>query len=221
MEKPQGLGGSYRVEKRVPEVQDRLQQALEKRFGDTLTPLLRSAWKYGLCFQIKAEDALSVFKALRDEQDFQFSILVDVSAVDWLDKREPRFDVVYQLLSHKLLHRLMLKIQVDEDNPQVDSLRGIWQTANFLEREVWDMYGISFEGHGDLRRILLYDEFEGHPLRKDYPIQKKQPRVKLRVPEQRNDSADMNRSELVAMPTLKKAVATTEAGEDAVDKRAQ
>jgi len=117
-----------------------------------------------------------------------------------MDVREPRFDVVYQLLSIEHLHRLTLKIQVGEDNPEVDSVLDLWPAANFIEREVWDMFGIKFKGHGDLRRILMYEEFVGHPLRKDYPKRAKQPRVPLRIPELRNPSADMNREQLVSLP---------------------
>ena len=127
-------------------------------------------------------------------------MLIDITAVDYLDSREPRFDVVYQLLSLTHHHRLCLKISADEAKPEVESIRSLWEGANFLEREVWDMYGITFRGHGDLRRILMYDEFVGHPLRKDYPLRAKQPRVQMRIPELRNTSPDMEREVLVSLP---------------------
>jgi NADH-quinone oxidoreductase subunit C len=88
---------------------------------------------------------------------------------------EPRFAVVYHLQSLKHLHRLRIKCRVPEDDPSIASVTSIWPGANWLERETWDLYGIRFEGHPDLRRIYLYDEFVGHPLRKDYHKHNEQP----------------------------------------------
>jgi NADH-quinone oxidoreductase subunit C len=116
------------------------------------------------------------FRALRDEPDFEFNMLVDVTAVDWLD-RKPRFDVVYHLNSLTRGHRLRVKIGVDAADAWVHSLTPLWGSADWLERECFDMYGIDFKGHPDLRRILMYDSFEGHPLRKDYLYNKRQPIV--------------------------------------------
>ncbi len=187
-----------------PEVQTRLRSEMQAAFGDKLQPLPNHCWEYGLTFGIRREDALEIFRRLRDEEKFKFNMLIDVTAVDWMDRREPRFDVVYHLLSLPHLHRLCLKIGVTEEKAEVDSIRPVWEGANFMEREVWDMYGITFKGHGDLRRVLLYDEFVGHPLRKDYPLRGKQPRVPLRIPELRNTSDDMYREELVALPVRAK-----------------
>lgn len=192
----------------VPEVQEVLKNNLALQFVGTLTELPPSAWSYGLTYSVSKQNAKEVFRRLRDEKDFNFSMLVDITAVDWMDKREPRFDVVYQLMSIEMRHRLSIKITVDEDKPEVESVCSVWPGANFLEREVFDMYGILFAGHGDLRRILLYDEFVGYPLRKDYPIRAKQPRVPLRVPELRNTSADMNREELVSLPVRQRLITT-------------
>jgi NADH-quinone oxidoreductase subunit C len=88
-----------------------------------------------------------------------------------------RFAVVYHFFSTAHKHRLRLVVPVDEASAEVDSLTSLWPGANWLEREVWDMFGIQFRGHPDLRRILMYDEFEGHPLRKDYPVKKRQPLI--------------------------------------------
>lgn len=182
-----------------PDVQKKLRTALQA-LGDKIIPLENHAWEFGLTVGVRPENALEVFRRLKDEPEFQLNFLVDVTAVDFLDQRETRFEVVYHLLSLSHLHRLCVKIQVGEETPEVDSVVSLWPTANFLEREVFDMYGIRFRGHGDLRRILLYDEFVGHPLRKDYPLRGKQPRVPLRVPELRNTADDMRREELVALP---------------------
>lgn len=185
----------------VPLIQLTLQENLAQVFGSKLEFLKPHAWReFGLTAEVKPEGALAFFSQLKTDERFQFNMLIDVTAVDWLDNRENRFDVVYQLLSLTRLHRLCVKIQIPEENPEVDSVRSLWESANFLEREVWDMYGIKFKGHGDLRRILMYDEFTGHPLRKDYPLRGKQPRVPLRVPELRNTSADMERPPLVSLP---------------------
>src|SRR5579875_1467421 len=88
---------------------------------------------------------------------------------------EPRFAVVYHLTSTRLAHRLRIKCRVPEDDPKIASVTPVWPAANWLERETWDLYGIVFEGHPDLRRIYLYEEFVGHPLRKDYAKHGEQP----------------------------------------------
>jgi NADH-quinone oxidoreductase subunit C len=90
---------------------------------------------------------------------------------------EARFAVVYHFFSLKHKHRLRLVVPVQEAEAEVDSLTSLWAGANWLEREVWDMFGIRFLGHPDLKRILMYEEFEGHPLRKDYPVNKRQPLI--------------------------------------------
>jgi len=106
---------------------------------------------------------------------------MDLSAVDYLGQ-EPRFELVAHLYSLTHNHRLRVKTRVPETDPAVSSLTGLWKAANWLEREVWDMFGIRFSGHPDLRRILLYEGFVGHPLRKDYPVNRRQPLVPERDP---------------------------------------
>ena len=100
-----------------------------------------------------------------------FDLLLDVTAVDW-PQREPRFDVVYHFYSTRDFRRLRLKTRVGVADCVVDSLTPLYGSATFMERECHDMYGIAFRGHPDLRPILLYEGFEGHPLRKDYPKHK-------------------------------------------------
>jgi NADH-quinone oxidoreductase subunit C len=106
---------------------------------------------------------VDALRLLRDDADLAFDMLSDVTAVDYLP-RKPRFEVVYHL-----------KARVAEDAVQIASVVDLYASANWMEREVWDLYGIRFDGHPDLRRLLLYDEFEGHPLRKDYPKERRQP----------------------------------------------
>lgn len=117
------------------------------------------------------------FRQLKDDPELSFDFLSDITAVDYWQRQEPRFEVVYQLVSLANRRRLRVRVGVPESDPVVDSLTPLWSGANFLEREVWDLYGIRFNDHPDLRRILLYDEFNGHPLRKDYPVNLCQPRV--------------------------------------------
>jgi NADH-quinone oxidoreductase subunit C len=119
---------------------------------------------------------LEVLARLRDDPHLDFDMLTDLCAVDWLPD-VPRFEVVYHLYSVSLHHRLRVKVGVPEDDPVVDSAVALYASANWMEREVWDLYGIRFEGHPDPRRLLLYEEFEGHPLRKDYPKTRRQPLV--------------------------------------------
>jgi NADH-quinone oxidoreductase subunit C len=88
-----------------------------------------------------------------------------------------RFEVVYHFFSLPLLHRIRIKVPVSEQHPEVDSIASLWGSADWFEREVWDMFGIRFRGHPNLKRILMYEGFEGHPLRKDYPVNKRQPLI--------------------------------------------
>jgi len=124
--------------------------------------------------RVDAERIEAVMRFLRDEVDFD--MLMDLTAVDYLG-RKPRFEVVYHLYATGRNQRLRIKAQVAEEAPEIASLAAIYPSANWMEREVFDLYGIRFDGHPDLRRILLYDEFEGHPLRKDYPKERRQPLV--------------------------------------------
>jgi len=139
------------------------------------------------------------FRLLKLDAELGFSMLIDVTVVDWLDARPERFEVVYHLLNIATRDRLRVKIDVSEGHPEVDSVVELWSSANFMEREAWDMYGVNFKGHPEQRRILMYDEFQGHPLRKDYPVQGKQPRIPLRSPEVRNTAVDMIRPNLVTI----------------------
>ena len=131
--------------------------------------------------EIHRDDALAVFGALRDEPQLAFNFLMDLTAVDYLGT-SPRFAVVYHLYSVAQNHRLRVKIRVVETDAWVHSLTPLWKSANWGERECWDMFGIRFVGHPDPRRILMYEEFVGHALRRDYPVNKRQPLVPERDP---------------------------------------
>jgi NADH-quinone oxidoreductase subunit C len=125
---------------------------------------------------VHAARLVDVMRFVRDDADCQFDMLTDVTAVDYLGE-EPRFEMVYHLYSLAKNKRLRVKARVGERAPEIATLNELWPSANWMEREVWDLYGIRFTGHPDLRRILLYEEFEGHPLRKDYPKERRQPLV--------------------------------------------
>lgn len=109
--------------------------------------------------------------------NYSFDLLLDITAVDYLQKRDERFQIVYHLYSTTHLVRIRLKTFISEENPSIESLTSLYGSAHFMERECHEMYGINFEGNKDLRPILLYNGFLGHPLRKDYPIDKEQPLV--------------------------------------------
>jgi NADH-quinone oxidoreductase subunit C len=129
---------------------------------------------------VDAGRILDALRLLRDAPDLGFDMLVDLTAVDYLDhpaRTGPRFEVVYHLLSTRHLWRVRVKAGVAEVPAQIDSCVEVWPSANWMEREVWDLYGIRFRNHPDLRRLLLYEEFEGHPLRKDYPKERRQPLI--------------------------------------------
>ena len=160
---------------------------------------------------VRAEGLLEVCRFLKTAPGFEFNVLMDVTAVDYLtfgqaassaptlttpsplpyfmpvhptsQTWEPsvssgqRFEVVYHFYSLTKNHRLRLKVPLSEAAPAVASLAGLWSSANWYEREVWDMYGIRFDGHPNLTRILMYEGFDGHPLRKDYPVNKRQPLI--------------------------------------------
>ena len=119
---------------------------------------------------------IEVLQTLRDDAALQFEMLSDLTCVDYLGE-QPRFEVVYHLYSVAKNARVRIKARVSEEVPEISSVTLLYPSANWMEREVFDLYGIRFKGHPNLRRILLYDEFEGHPLRKDYAKERRQPLV--------------------------------------------
>ncbi len=128
---------------------------------------------------IKKEGILNLAAALKSDPQFGFNVLMDLTAVDYLfwEEKGLRFEVVYNLYSTSANRRLFVKAQVPEADCTIDSVAGVWPAADWFEREIWDMFGIQFKGHPNLKRILMYEEFKGHPLRKDYPYTKRQPLI--------------------------------------------
>ena len=136
------------------------------------------AWKPGALVDAKfdrceltltiAADQIRAAAAIVQAAGYNF--FEDVTAVDWFPS-SPRFQLSYHILSHIYKERIRVRVLVDGDSPAVESITAIWPSANFYEREVFDLFGIRFEGHPDLRRIMMPDEWQGHPLRKDYPVE--------------------------------------------------
>jgi NADH-quinone oxidoreductase subunit C len=152
---------------------------LTERFG---AAVLSSHAEHGDHTLVAERTALAeVLAFCRDDAALRFDMLMDLTAVDYLaypgHEDAQRFEVVYHLYSVAHNHRLRVKAGVDEDDPVVPSAVPLWPIANWFEREVWDMFGLRFTGHPDLRRLLLYEAFEGHPLRKDYPVNRRQPLI--------------------------------------------
>lgn len=123
-----------------------------------------------IALRVRAESIEDVCRALREAPELEFDFLCDITAVDWLMKgREPRFDVVYNLWSIPRRRRVRLKCGLAENALEIDSICEVWSGADWHERETYDMFGIVFRGHPDLRRILMPEGWEGYPLRKDFP----------------------------------------------------
>jgi NADH-quinone oxidoreductase subunit C len=116
------------------------------------------------------DEAPAVFRALRDRPELAFSFLAELTAVDFWP-REPRFELVYILVSIANKLRLRVKVRLSGTDPHVATAIDLWPAANWLEREVWDLFGIAFDGHPDPRRLLMPEDWDGYPLRKDYPVQ--------------------------------------------------
>jgi len=142
-----------------------------------------------ICIRITPDHLLAVMRFLHDDGRCSFEQLCDLTCVDYMgfpDARD-RFGVSYSLLSVSKGHRLWAKCFVNDPDPAVPSVFSVWKGADWLEREVWDLFGVKFEGHPDLRRIVTWDGFEAHPLRKDYPLRGRGERENFEVV--RRDSA--------------------------------
>lgn len=140
---------------------------LKEKFASSILDVVE--FRGEVTVTVAKNDIYAVLSFLK--QSLQFNLLTDVTAVDYQGKKEDRFMMVYQLYSIPVKDRLRVKCPVSEADCRVESATQVWTTANWLEREVYDLFGITFDNHPDLRRILMTPEWEGHPLRKDYPAQ--------------------------------------------------
>ena len=119
---------------------------------------------------VDRSDVREACALLRDDSACPFNFLSDVTCVDWYPS-EPRFEVVYHLLSIPKKERVRLKVRLNSSSPTIDSITSVWPGANYFEREIFDLFGVRFAGHPYLRRIMMPEDWEGHPLRKDYPVE--------------------------------------------------
>ena len=148
-------------------MKDLLLRKLNEHFKDSID--LVNEYRGELTIVVKKNDIVRFCQFLRDDAELQFDSLRDLCGADYY-RPDDRFEVVYNLYSLKNNFRLRLKVRVDEADVHVPSVTGVWKGANWLEREAYDMYGIMFDGHPDLRRIYMPEEFEYYPLRKDFPL---------------------------------------------------
>lgn len=150
---------------------------LKEKFGKTIID--SHSFRGDDTVIIKKQHVLDVCRFLKEEKDLEFNFMMDLTAVDYLNQKDSyeRFEVVYHFYSLKYNHRIRVKAPVSESDCTIDSIVPLWVGADWFEREAYDMYGIKFNDHPNLKRILLYEEFEGYPLRKDYPITKRQPLI--------------------------------------------
>jgi len=156
--------------------------ALQERFPKAVSGAHQGPGGDDVAF-VTREALLEVCRFLKEDPAMAFNMAPYVTAVDYLGQ-EPRFEVVYNLLSTTLNHRVRLRVKVAEEDAVLPSITAVWRGADWFERYCFDMYGLRFTGHPDLRRLYMYDEFVGHPLRKDYPLRGRQPLTAERdVPE--------------------------------------
>jgi NADH-quinone oxidoreductase subunit C len=149
-----------------------LAAALRERFGEAV--LGAEEFRGDLAVTVARERLHEVLETLRRDPALDFAFLADLTVVDWLlPGRLPRFEVVYHLYSFSIHRRIRVKAPVPEDDRSVPTATDVWKGADWLEREAWDMFGVVFDGHPNLRRILCHEDFEGHPLRKDFPADKR------------------------------------------------
>ncbi|HMV46633.1 MAG TPA: NADH-quinone oxidoreductase subunit C [Blastocatellia bacterium] len=138
------------------------------KFADTIEEITEAIGEVTVV--AKREGLVELMTFLRDEPSLRFHYLADIGGVDLGEFASPRFAVAYQLYSIERNHRLRVKVFLEEDDATLPTMWNLWKASNWLEREIFDMFGVNFEGHPDLRRILMPADYEGYPLRKDFPI---------------------------------------------------
>jgi NADH-quinone oxidoreductase subunit C len=146
-----------------------IEEAIRNEFGESVVET--STFRDELTVRLAPEIIRDACRFLRDDPGMRFEQLIDLTAVDYLNLgRHPRFDVVYHLLSLEHNHRVRVKVAVGEEEPHVASVVEVWPGADWYERETYDLFGIVFDGHPNLTRIMMPDDWQGHPLRKDFPV---------------------------------------------------
>ena len=159
---------------------DQLAVVLKEKFPESFLEI--TDFRDMLTIHIRGEQVLDLLRTLKTDPRFAFNFLADITAVDHLELGgHTRFAVVYHLLNQYEVQRIVVRAWVDEEHPSLPSAHSLWKTADWQEREVYDLFGIEFIGHPDLRRIMNPDDFQHHPLRKNYPLQGRGERNKFKV----------------------------------------
>lgn len=156
---------------------DTIEQFLKSEFGDAILGV--NHFRDDMTIAVTPDSLFAICEALIGQDELSINYLADITAVDWLDHdlaASGRFEVVYNLYSLKHKYRFFLSVHLPETDPTIRSLVDLWEGANWMEREVFDLFGVTFEGHPDLTKILTPDDLEGHPLRKDFPLTYEVPR---------------------------------------------
>jgi NADH-quinone oxidoreductase subunit C len=171
---PHESSGAFLV---TPPMAERSVEKLQQQFPELFFEVRR--FRDEVTVYVPREHIVAVCRFLKEDAELHYNYLSDLTGNDWLD-RDPRFEVIYHLYSLEHFTRLRLKVRVPEDDCTCPTVTEVWGTANWHEREVFDMYGVVFEGHPDLRRILLPEEWVGHPLRQDFEIGWEEPEFTVR-----------------------------------------
>jgi NADH-quinone oxidoreductase subunit C len=155
---------------------ERILEDISREFADSIISVTE---QFGDAILLFEKEALLKIVEFLIKESYGFDMLLDLTCVDYQEEGK-RFEVVYHLFSLKNKLRLRFKARLNEKDLEIDSLTSFFRNANWLEREAYDMFGVRFKGHPYLRRLFMYDGFDGHPLRKDYPLRKQQPKIPLR-----------------------------------------
>lgn len=156
---------------RPPSIMGKVIDLFKSRWGEAILSFHEQKGDETLL--VSREKLFDILRFAKQEEALQFDLLIDICGVDYLGQT-PRFEVVYHLYSISKNHRIRIKARIPEEDCVVPSCISLWKAADWFEREAYDMVGIRFDGHPHLKRLLLFEGFEGHPLRKDYPINKRQ-----------------------------------------------
>ncbi len=165
-------------------MEEKVRQFLEANYKDAV--IREDNFRDQQSFYVDRDYIFELLDSLRGDRNLEFNLLADICSLDWMgqpEEKEGRFEVIYNLYSIKNKYRLLIKVRLSGDDPVIDTVTPIWHTANWLEREVWDMMGIKFSGHPNLIKIVTPDFLDGHPLRKDFPLTYEVPRFSYNMKE--------------------------------------
>jgi NADH-quinone oxidoreductase subunit C len=173
IEREQAIAGQAEGEPLKDQVGSQLITALQATHAESVSEVIEAFGE--ITIVVPRERLVELCRYLKATPEFTFNLLADICGVDRGPEEDPRFEVNYHLFSTTKFHRLRLKVVVSEEEASVPTVTNVWRTANWHERETFDMFGVRFDGHPDLRRILLPDDWQGHALRKDFPLRGYEP----------------------------------------------